>query len=124
MISPKEDFSILAELVEDSEPGGSRELDYRIAYTVGHPAGEPWDRMKFTMVGSKKDKEIPRYTSSLDAAAAIAPLRAVVEISWDNSMTAQSRAHCQGAHATGATPALALAAAALRARAVTADPGI
>ena len=63
----------LIERLEKAE-GGSRELDWRIADLTGHPSFERKDEGLWPPFAerSRSDSAIPAYTTSLDAALALA----------------------------------------------------
>lgn len=122
----------------EAASAGSREMDWRIAEAFSIP--EPW-RVAIGIwppfvPGSRYDKEIPSFTTSLDAALALAE-RVLPDLFWDLSchaiISGERQHHAEvfpevatveqpsfSGHAP--TPALALCIAILKARtAVEAD---
>lgn len=106
----------------EAATGADRDTDWRIQKALGignWPDVEMWPPF---CVGSRADKEIPRYTASLDAAMTLVPEGWHTKLALEDRHSHSWRWDLRGgfgfdAGARAATPALALTAAALRARA-------
>jgi hypothetical protein len=109
----------LPEIIERVEAvaEGSRDLEWKIAQAIGHPSFDiPSTIWPPFMAGSKADRSIPAYTSSLDAALTLVPEGCDWQVNGHGSAWIFGSRH---AGADGNSPALALCAAALRARLAT-----